>query len=98
MSRPDDAELPLSLIQFYRTAAYPCSYLQNRSAHSLVAAPPYLIDTPIYSQLIRRGFRRSGLFTALTATPAATAFRYASRLRNSFTDRSQRRCLKKRQP
>lgn len=79
-------------LQLQRSSIYPCSYLPDRNAQSEIALPNEDINAEVYSQLMRQGFRRSGL---ITYRPACAACRACLSIRipvPQFTpNRSQKR-------
>ena len=47
-------------LQLFSTAQFPCAYLEGNVARNTVIDPDFDMTSPLYSELINTGFRRSG--------------------------------------
>ena len=47
-------------LKLYATHPHPCSYFADREAKTIFIDPDIKVSGPVYSELSRRGFRRSG--------------------------------------
>lgn len=85
-------------VQFYATASYPCSYLEGKQARSQVATPSNLIREHVFAELIKKGFRRSGIFTYRSHCDACHACISVRLAVNEYSpNRSQKRAFLKHQ-
>ena len=65
--QPNEEEL-----RFFATPPRPCSYLDEHTAISVFADPDASLSSPLYTQLARYGFRRSGSDLYVPACPGCS--------------------------
>ena len=83
-------------LPLWLTVETPCSYLEGRTAQSLVVQSEFAMNMAIYAQLLEQGFRRSGNQVYRPYCPGCQACVPVRVPVASFEmNRQQRRCLKR---
>lgn len=81
-------------IPLYLTVEHPCAYLANLSAQSALIDDQFPMSIPIYTQLLAKGFRRSGNQVYAPHCQNCNQCIATRIVSAEFTpNRSQRRCL-----
>ncbi|MEQ1558508.1 MAG: arginyltransferase [Methyloglobulus sp.] len=87
---------PVISLPLFVTEKHPCSYLDDEEARSAFINPSFAMTTPIYSELIQQGFRRSGDDVYSPYCPNCMACIPARlKVADFIPDRSQKRCRQK---
>jgi arginine-tRNA-protein transferase len=83
-------------IPLFLTEKHPCSYLDDEYAQPAFVHPVFEMTTPIYSELIQQGFRRSGDDVYSPHCPNCSAcIPVRLRVADFTPNRSQKRCWQK---
>jgi arginine-tRNA-protein transferase len=86
----------ISSIPIWLDSGHACGYLEDRQARSGFVHPSVEMDTPLYSQLIAQGFRRSGDHVYKPYCDACQACVPTRLPVMAFQpDRKQQRCIKR---
>lgn len=89
-----DIATELKALKLYLTERHACSYLPDRIATTAFIDPTIAIDTAVYSNLSRMGFRRSGRYFYTPRCELCSAcIPVRIPTRHFRPNRSQRRCL-----
>ncbi len=86
------------LQEFYVTAPHPCDYLADETARMLFLPPDIDLSTTAYTDLVSRGFRRSGnLVYRPHCGTCSSCVPIRIPVEGFRPNRSQKRCLRKNQ-
>ncbi|MDH5764735.1 MAG: arginyltransferase [Gammaproteobacteria bacterium] len=82
-------------LSLYLTTEHQCGYFADRNSANIIPDPNIQMNAYLYSQLVNKGFRRSGNFVYRPHCPNCQAcIPCRIDIRNFKLNRSQRRCLK----
>ncbi len=73
MTWESNLQRSLHRLRFFLTPVHPCSYLSDRNAATLFVDPDAEVNSNLYGQLAKLGFRRSGEHVYRPQCPTCTA-------------------------
>lgn len=98
MTRESSPSVNSRRVRLYASATFPCNYIPEQTAAHVFVDTQIRTDTELYSQLIERGFRRSGNFFYRPQCPSCQSCVPVRVPANYFIpNRSQRRTWQRNQ-